>query len=198
MRVFVEENVCKEVKEGGKEGVGGGVGKEGEGSGSSSSLAFLFPLPLDHSNLFSLVDLVICLGGDGTILHATSHFPHQTPPLLSINFGSLGFLSPFHPSEAHGALEKIFSGKPLNVCYRQRLNCKITTHSSSSSSSSSSPPQVYMDVALNEVAVVRSDLQICTTEIYLNSRLVSFLFLFSLVLSCFLSLFPSFLSHHYI
>lgn len=42
------------------------------------------------------IDLVITLGGDGTILHASSLFKKgAVPPVLSFSMGTLGFLLPF-------------------------------------------------------------------------------------------------------
>lgn len=42
------------------------------------------------------IDLVITLGGDGTILHASSLFKAgAVPPVLSFSMGTLGFLLPF-------------------------------------------------------------------------------------------------------
>ena len=42
------------------------------------------------------IDLVITLGGDGTILHASSLFKTgAVPPVLSFSMGTLGFLLPF-------------------------------------------------------------------------------------------------------
>jgi len=42
----------------------------------------------------SQVDLIMCLGGDGVILHASSLFQGPCPPLLGFNLGSMGFLAP--------------------------------------------------------------------------------------------------------
>jgi NAD kinase len=40
--------------------------------------------------------LVVTLGGDGTILHASSLFSAgAVPPVLSFSMGTLGFLLPF-------------------------------------------------------------------------------------------------------
>jgi len=46
-----------------------------------------------HS-LHNQVDLVLCLGGDGVILHASSIFQGPCPPILGVNLGSMGFLAP--------------------------------------------------------------------------------------------------------
>jgi NAD+ kinase len=39
------------------------------------------------------VDFVVCLGGDGVILHASSLFKHHIPPVVSFHLGSMGFLT---------------------------------------------------------------------------------------------------------
>lgn len=45
------------------------------------------------------IDLVVTLGGDGTILHASSLFSSgAVPPVLSFSMGTLGFLLPFRKS----------------------------------------------------------------------------------------------------
>jgi NAD kinase len=43
------------------------------------------------------IDLIITLGGDGTMLHVSSLYdrPGVVPPVLSFSMGSLGFLTPF-------------------------------------------------------------------------------------------------------
>lgn len=48
------------------------------------------------------IDLVVTLGGDGTILHASSLFKSgQVPPVLSFSMGTLGFLLPFRAPSPH-------------------------------------------------------------------------------------------------
>ncbi|KAF8273413.1 ATP-NAD kinase [Lactarius quietus] len=69
------------------------------------------------------IDLVITLGGDGTILHASSLFKvGAVPPVLSFSMGTLGFLLPFHVDDFAKALESVFQGK-ATVLYRMRLSC---------------------------------------------------------------------------
>lgn len=58
-------------------------------------------------------DLVITLGGDGTVLRAaraTAAADHAAPPLLSVDFGRLGFLTEVAPEEAEAALARVLAG----------------------------------------------------------------------------------------
>ncbi|OMJ16148.1 NADH kinase pos5, mitochondrial, partial [Smittium culicis] len=48
----------------------------------------------------SLIDFIITLGGDGTLLKTSSLFQESVPPVLSFSMGTLGFLLPFATSEA--------------------------------------------------------------------------------------------------
>ena len=45
------------------------------------------------ASLADAVDLVVCLGGDGLVLHASSLFPYAVPPIACFNLGSMGFLA---------------------------------------------------------------------------------------------------------
>ena len=47
----------------------------------------------EHKDLFSLSDIVISLGGDGTLLHAARQAAIHNKPVMGINMGNLGFLT---------------------------------------------------------------------------------------------------------
>ncbi|KAJ3549789.1 hypothetical protein NM688_g5139 [Phlebia brevispora] len=79
--------------------------------------------PEDHET--KPIDLVITLGGDGTILHASSLFKSgAVPPVLSFSMGTLGFLLPFHIDDFAKAIEAAFEGKVM-VLHRMRLSTKF-------------------------------------------------------------------------
>ena len=54
-------------------------------------------------------DLIVSLGGDGTYLKAVNLNP--SVPVLGINMGSLGFLTPHEEKEALPLLKKTLQGK---------------------------------------------------------------------------------------
>jgi len=56
-------------------------------------------------------DLLLVLGGDGTILAAAREAAPRCIPILPINMGSLGFLTSFTSEELQAALETTLSGK---------------------------------------------------------------------------------------
>jgi NAD+ kinase len=55
-------------------------------------------------------DLAVVLGGDGTMLRAARLLADQGRPVLGVNLGQLGFLTPFAASEAREAIEAAIAG----------------------------------------------------------------------------------------
>lgn len=55
-------------------------------------------------------ELVIVLGGDGTLLSAARVFAQTTTPILSVNLGSLGFLTEIPLSDLYTTLERWCNG----------------------------------------------------------------------------------------
>jgi NAD+ kinase len=64
------------------------------------------PNPIERVDLPSYKpNLVIVLGGDGTLLAAARAFARTTTPILSVNLGSLGFLTEIPLSDLYPTLE---------------------------------------------------------------------------------------------
>lgn len=54
-------------------------------------------------------DIVLCLGGDGTVLYAQRVLSHKKIPVLSINVGTVGFLTEVNPDDVFECLDKLLS-----------------------------------------------------------------------------------------
>jgi NAD+ kinase len=57
------------------------------------------------------VDLVVSLGGDGTMLHSIGLVGARDIPLLGVNIGHLGYLTDTDPDDLVSALERYFAGE---------------------------------------------------------------------------------------
>lgn len=66
-------------------------------------------------------DLVIALGGDGSILHVSSLFDqHAVPPVLSFSMGTLGFLLPYDVRALPEAVNDVFHSR-FSLTLRKRM-----------------------------------------------------------------------------
>ncbi len=69
------------------------------------------PPPLDIPRLGATCDLIIIVGGDGTLLHAARELAPADVPLLGINLGRLGFLVDISPDHMEAHLDHILAGE---------------------------------------------------------------------------------------
>jgi NAD+ kinase len=69
-------------------------------------------------------DLLLVLGGDGTLLAAARVAAPRGIPILPINMGSLGFLTSFMLGELYPALEDILAGR-LTISERVMLHAEL-------------------------------------------------------------------------
>jgi NAD+ kinase len=78
--------------------------------------------PVDDANIASNADLVIAVGGDGTMLYAARQaFAHQVP-VLGINRGRLGFLADIKPEEIAEGIDAVLAG---NFTSEQRMLLRV-------------------------------------------------------------------------
>lgn len=64
---------------------------------------------LPREKLAANVDLLVVLGGDGTMIASTRMLGDREVPVLGINYGTLGYLAEFRTEEMIPALESIFN-----------------------------------------------------------------------------------------
>jgi NAD+ kinase len=64
-----------------------------------------------RAELPSLVELIIVLGGDGTMLGTARLVASRDIPILGVNLGGLGFITEVYTNELFAALERIMKGE---------------------------------------------------------------------------------------
>lgn len=70
-------------------------------------------------------DLVLTLGGDGTVLFTSWLFQRVVPPILSFALGSLGFLTNFEFDKYKTHLNNIMGDAGMRVNLRMRFTCTV-------------------------------------------------------------------------
>lgn len=68
------------------------------------------------------LDLLVILGGDGTLLHVASQASRLSIPVVGINLGDLGFLTEIVKGQRYEALESILRG---NFVLEKRMMLKV-------------------------------------------------------------------------
>jgi NADH kinase len=125
--------------------------------------------PQDRQYLASKIDLVVTLGGDGTILHVSSLFERSdVPPILSFSMGTLGFLMPFHINTFATAFKEVVQSR-ATLLLRMRL-CQ-TTHNADGSLLARSDGESSEIHLMNEVALHRaSSPHMTTMDAFVDGR----------------------------
>ena len=77
-----------------------------------------------HSSKKGPIDLIVTIGGDGTLLYAASLFQSSMPPVIAFNAGSLGFLTAHDLKNWEKTVESVLAGN-ATLMLRSRLRCKV-------------------------------------------------------------------------
>jgi len=108
------------------------------------------------------VELMIVLGGDGTLLHAARDFIGSDTPILGINLGRLGFLTDTPVGDMFGVVENILAG-----------NLKTTRHFSLDAEVWRGEERLASGCAMNDVVLERSrHPRMIGFEMYVHDRFV--------------------------
>ncbi len=109
------------------------------------------------------LDILIILGGDGTLLHVAEKAAHFSIPVIGINLGNLGFLTELTKDESSAALDDILSGS-VTMEKRQMLKARRIRGDSASRYS----------FALNEVVINKNTLdQLLLLSTSANGHLIT-------------------------
>lgn len=90
------------------------------------------------------LDLVVTLGGDGSILRAVELLGESGVPILGVDHGQLGYLTEVKPSEAQQAVARVLTGEHL---IDERMLVEVTIRSGGRNE---------IHLALNEAVVERA------------------------------------------
>jgi NAD kinase len=72
-----------------------------------------------------MFDLVLTLGGDGTVLYTSCLFQRIVPAVLAFSLGSLGFLTNFEYHSYKESLDSIMGDAGMRVNLRMRFTCTV-------------------------------------------------------------------------
>jgi NAD+ kinase len=79
---------------------------------------------VDRRKVHDNCDLVIVLGGDGTLLAAARALAGRPVPIFPVNLGNLGFLTAITIDEIYPELERALKGE-YRVAERRMLHCEL-------------------------------------------------------------------------
>jgi NAD+ kinase len=114
-------------------------------------------------DMASNVDLILVLGGDGTMIATARMVGNKEIPVVGINYGGLGYLAEFRIEELYTALESILTG---NYRLEQRVMLSVELFRGQEPLSKN---RVLNDVVINKSALAR----IIEIDAYMNGQFVN-------------------------
>lgn len=107
-------------------------------------------------------DMLICFGGDGTILHAAKDANACHVPVLGVNLGSVGFMAELEQGEL-SMLSRLAAGK---YAIEERMMLDVVVRREGKT--------VYSELALNDAAVTKGAVaRVVDLEVYGDKVLIS-------------------------
>ena len=126
----------------------------------------------DAAEELKTADMLICFGGDGTILHAAKDANVHHVPVLGVNLGSVGFMAELEQSEL-SMLSRLAAGK-YTVEARMMLDVAVRREGK----------VIYSDLALNDAAVTKGAVaRVVDLEVFGDKVLISSFSAYGVVVS---------------
>lgn len=105
--------------------------------------------PVERDDIPEQADLVVVLGGDGTLISVARLVGDRQVPILGVNLGSLGFLTEITLAEMYPALERCLNG---DYEVSERVMLRVSLHRDGQEIEGH---QVLNDVVINKGALAR-------------------------------------------
>lgn len=107
-------------------------------------------------------DLLLVLGGDGTMLRFSRLAAPKGTPMMGVNFGQYGFITEIHPKDAKSALVRVLDG---DCCVSERIVLKATV------ARAGRPNGEYY--ALNDTVVAKGPpARMLALQVFVNGRYI--------------------------
>lgn len=134
---------------------------------------------LNYSNAFEIedvgeeADLIVVLGGDGTLLSVARHLRGKEVPILAVNLGGLGFLTEVSIEELPQMMEKVLMGR-FDVSKRMMLDGEVKRGGE----------KIFSFSVLNDAVITKEALaRIIDIEAYVNNEYLTTYMADGLILS---------------
>lgn len=120
--------------------------------------------PVDDERFSAESDLIVVLGGDGTMISTARHIGDGDTLVLGINYGSLGYLTDFRIEEMFPALEAIFDGQ-------YEIDRRVMLHAEHwRGEEMLATGRVLNDVVINKAALARIiEIEVSLNGLFVNS-----------------------------
>lgn len=119
-------------------------------------------------------DLVLTLGGDGTVLFTSWLFQRVVPPILSFALGSLGFLTNFEFDRYKQHLNSIMGETGMRVNLRMRFTCTVWRKDRSPNADKGAVEEGEQFEVLNELVIDRGpSAYVSNLELYGDDELLT-------------------------
>lgn len=107
-------------------------------------------------------DLIICFGGDGTILHVAKEAARHRIPVLGVNMGSVGFMAELESGDLH-LLSRLARGE-CRLEQRMMIDIQVMREGR----------RVYRNIALNDAVITKGAVaRIIELSVYSSGALIS-------------------------
>ncbi len=99
----------------------------------------------DAATVCSQCDMILCIGGDGTIIDGAHYSAGYGLPVLGINAGRLGFLAQVEPRQAGKAFDRILNG---DYTIEERFGLSLSRESQAGE-------ELLVSYALNDIVLTK-------------------------------------------